>query len=153
MTHIDSAIGKVAFALGKGVIAGLAGTLAITVSQMIEMKITGREPSDSPARAVDKVLHVKASDEEHKDQFVQQVHWTYGTLWGLGRAVMDLAGLKGIGATALHYGAVWATEMIMLPSIDVSSPPTEWKPKELAIDGTHHLVYGAVAGLVYDAID
>lgn len=153
MKTIHSVAGKIAFALGKGVIAGLAGTAAISVSQMIEMKITGRKPSDTPAKAVNKVLNVKATDEQHKEEFVEEVHWTYGTLWGLARSVLDLVGVKGIAATAVHYGAVWGTEMVMLPSLDVAEPVTKWGGKAIAKDGLNHLVYAVAAGLVYDAID
>lgn len=153
MSSTHSVAGKIALALGKGIIAGLAGTAAITLSQMIEMKITKRESSDTPAKAVNKVLHVEATDEEHKSQFNQEVHWTYGTLWGLARGVLGLMGVKGLPATALHYGAVWGTEMVMLPSIDVAEPVTEWGGKAIAKDGMHHLVYAIVAGAVYDAID
>lgn len=143
---------ELAFALGKGIIAGLAGTAAISISQVIEMKITGRKPSDTPAKAVEKVLHVKAADEAHKDVFVQQVHWTYGTLWGVGRTALQVVGCSGAPATALHWGAVWATEMIMLPAIGVAAPVQKWGGAEVAKDGFHHLVYATVAGLVYDAL-
>lgn len=148
-----SLAGKIALALGKGIIAGLAGTAVISISQMIEMKITGREPSDTPAEAVNKVLNVEATDEEHKDQFVQEVHWTYGTLWGLGRSALDLAGVRGWAATTAHWGAVWGTEMVMLPSIDVAPPVKKWGGKAIAKDGMHHLFYAIAAGLVYDALD
>lgn len=153
MKRIHSKAGKVAFALGKGVIAGLAGTAAITIAQMIEMKISGRKPSDTPAKAVNKVLNVEATDEQHKEEFVNEVHWTYGTLWGLARSVLDLAGVKGLPATATHYGAVWGTEMVMLPSINVAEPVTKWSGKAITKDGLNHLVYAVAAGLVYDAID
>lgn len=148
-----SIAGKIALALGKSLIAGLAGTAAISISQLIEMKLTGRKASDSPAKAVNKVLHVQATSEDYKPQFVQEVHWTYGTAWGLARGLMGMAGLKGLPATAIHYAAIWGTEMTMLPSIDVAPPVTEWGGKEIATDGMHHLVYAVVAGLVYDAID
>ncbi len=153
MSRIHSLAGKVAFALGKGIIAGIAGTAVITLSQMIEMKITGRKPSDAPAKAVNKVLHVKAVNKDYRPTFVQEVHWTYGTLWGLARTVMGLAGMKGVPAMAAHYAAVWGTEMVMLPSINVAPPIKEWGGKAIAKDGMHHLVYAVAAGLVYDAID
>lgn len=153
MENHHSVAGKIALALGKGILAGLAGTVAITVSQMIEMKLTRREPSDAPAEAVEKVLHVEATDEEHQDQFVQQVHFTYGTSWGVARGLLDLAGVKGLPATATHYAAVWGTALAMLPSLHVAPPVKKWGAGEIAKDGFHHLVYAAVAGAVYDAID
>lgn len=153
MKNNHSTTGKIAFALGKGIIAGLAGTVAITIAQLIEMKITGREGSDAPAKAVNKVLDVEATDKEHKEQFLQQVHLTYGTLWGIARGVFDLCGLKGIPATTAHMAALWGTELVMLPAIDVAPPVKEWGGKEIAKDGLFHSIYAVTAGVVYDAID
>jgi hypothetical protein len=41
-TGFFASLAKVSGVLGKGLIAGFAGTAAITLSQMIEMQITGR---------------------------------------------------------------------------------------------------------------
>lgn len=153
MKNDHSITGKIALAIGKGIISGVAGTAAMTLSQMLEMRATGRKPSEAPADAVNKVLKVKATDQEHRSQFVQEIHWTYGTLWGLARGVLDLAGVKGLPATMAHYGAVWGAEMVMLPAIDVAPPVKKWGAKEVAKDGLHHLIYASVAGLVYDAIE
>lgn len=153
MSTKHSIAGDIALALGKGIIAGLAGTVAITVSQMIEMKLTGREPSDTPADAVEKVLDIEPTTEEKKEKLVQEVHWTYGIMWGLGRSVIDLIGIKGIPAMLTHFGALWGTAMVMLPSIEEAPPVTEWGAKEIAKDGLHHLVYAVAAGAAYDAID
>ena len=145
--------GSFGAALGRGIIAGLAGTAAITVSQMIEMKITGRKPSTAPADAASKVLDIKPSTNDDKQQFSQEVHWTYGTSWGIARALIASTGLEGIPASLLHFGAIWGTAMIIEPKLGVAPPVTEWEPKTIAIDALHHAVYAAVAGLVYDAID
>ncbi len=72
---------EIATAMGKGLMAGAAGTLAITLSQMIEMKITERRPSTAPADAAEKVLDVKPATEGDKQKFSQEVHWAYGTTW------------------------------------------------------------------------
>jgi hypothetical protein len=65
---------EIAGAIGKGLMAGAAGTLAITLAQMIEMKITKRKPSAAPAEAAEKVLKVKPETEEVKQKFSQQIH-------------------------------------------------------------------------------
>jgi hypothetical protein len=145
--------GKIAMALGKGIIAGLAGTAAMSLCQRVEMTISKREPSQTPAKAVGKVLHLKTTEEGNQEQFVNQIHWTYGTLWGLARTVLDLACIKGWQATLLHYETVWGTSLLMLPTIKVTPPVKEWGAKEIATDALHHLVYSVVTGLVYDAIE
>src|SRR5437016_3963819 len=107
-------LGKIASEIGKGLMAGAAGKLAITLYQMIEMKITKREPSKAPAKAAEKVLDILPEDEK---KFSQEVHWTYGTSWGVTRGILSLLGLKGLPATALHFGTIYSTALIMPPSL------------------------------------
>lgn len=146
------AIGLVGAAIGKGLIAGFAGTIAITLSQMIEMKITGRKPSDAPAKAVKKTLHIEAEPGK-KEQLSTEVHWVYGTAWGAFRGLLGLTGLNGIAATTAHFAAVWGTAIAIEPALNLAPPITEWESKDIAVDVFHHAVYAAVTGLVYEAID
>lgn len=150
---ISSAVGTLGNAIGKGIIAGLAGTAAITIGQMIEMKITRRKPSDVPAKAVTKVLDIKPKNPQDKSKFNNEIHWVYGTLWGVARGMLSLMGVRKASASLAHFGAVWATELIMLPSLKVVPPVKKWGAGEVAKDAFHHIVYAVVAGLVFDAID
>lgn len=148
----DNPLKEVGTALGVGLIAGLVGTAAITVSQMIEMKITKRKGSDSPTKAVAKVLDLKPVNKEKKPKAIQEIHWTYGTSWGMIRGILGLTGLGAVPATLAHFAGVWGTELVMLPSLGVAPPVTEEAPESIAIDGMHHAVYAATVGLVYEAI-
>lgn len=145
--------GALGGAIGKGLIAGLAGTAAITLSQIIEMKITGREASNAPAEAASKVLDVEAVNEKKEDKFTKEVHWAYGTTWGIGRGLMALCGIRGWAGTALHFAAITGAAMTLQPKLGVAPPPTEWEPETIAVSSLHHAVYAIVAGFVYDAID
>lgn len=144
---------KAATAIGIGLLAGLAGTAAITLSQAIEMKLTKRPPSTAPVDAASKVLDIEATGREEKQKVSQEIHWAYGTAWGATRGVIALAGLKGWPATLAHFVAIWGTAQVMLPSLNVSPPITDEEPKAIGIDVLHHAVYAVAAGLVYDAID
>ncbi len=144
---------ELAGALGKGLMAGAAGTLAITLSQMIEMKITKRKPSTEPADAAQKVLEVKPETEENKQQFSQQIHWAYGTSWGVPRGLLSLMGLKGLPATAIHFATVYSTALIMPVELKVAPPLKEWTAKQFVMHAFHHAVYAVAAGLVFDAIN
>ena len=148
----ENPVRELSLALGAGVLAGIAGTAAITISQLIEMRITKRKPSTAPVRAVSKVLKLKPTRKDKKETVSQEIHWTYGTSWGIPRGILALAGVQGWPATLLHFAAIWTTELTMLPSLDVAPPVTEEEPKAIAIDAFHHAVYSAAAGLVYDAI-
>ena len=169
-------LSKAGGALGKGLIAGFAGTVAITLSQMIEMQITKREMSNAPVTVGGKTLGVeprgKAEQEKEKGQseedeaseevqqkveanegkFAQIMHFSYGTGWGVFRGALDLAGLRGPLADLAHFGAIWGTAQVMLPAAAGSPPITEWSPKRIAIDVMHHAVYACAVGLTYDAM-
>jgi hypothetical protein len=168
-----SSLAKAGDILGKGLIAGLIGTVAMTISQLIEMKITKRGESSSTVKVGGQVLGVepkgladqekekqsgKASEsikekvEANEQKFGQLMHFGYGTGWGVARSVLDLTGIRGWPATTIHFGAIWGTALVMLPSTGASEPITKWSPKEITIDIIHHAVYAIVVGCVYDGM-
>ncbi|SDD21812.1 hypothetical protein SAMN05216464_10199 [Mucilaginibacter pineti] len=151
--HENNALGALGGAIGKGLLAGLAATAAMTLSQIIEMKITKREPSEATLKVAGEAAGFKPASKEEKPKLSQEIHWAYGTVWGISRGLISLTGLKGLPATLLHFGAVWGTSMVMLPKFNAAPPITEEEPKAIAIDGFHHAVYAVTAGLVFDALD
>jgi hypothetical protein len=151
--HQDNTIGALGSAIGRGLLAGLAATAAMTLSQMIEMKITKREASDAPVKVAGDTVGFKPASPQEKEKLSQEVHWSYGTAWGVARGLIGLTGLKGLPATLVHFGAVWGTALVMLPKHDAPKPITEQKPQDIAIDALHHAVYAITTGLVYDALD
>jgi hypothetical protein len=151
-SHESTVLGQLGAAIGKGLIAGFAGTIAITISQMIEMRITKRKASNAPAKAVEKTLHIEATPG-NKEEFSNEVHWVYGTSWGVMRGLLSMAGIRGFAATSLHLASIWGTAVNIQPKLDIAPPLSEWEPKDIAIDILHHSVYAIVAGLVFDAMD
>jgi hypothetical protein len=149
----ENALGQLGGALGKGLLAGLAGTAAITLSQMIEMKITGREPSEAPVKVAEQVTDVKPVNEEAKQKVSHEIHWAYGTAWGMARGIISLTGLRGLPAAAVHFAVVWGTSFIMLPKFNAAPPVTREDAKTIAIDGLHHAVYATAAGLAFEALE
>lgn len=146
-------IAKLPSALGKGLIAGFAGTVAMTVSSTIEMKVRGRKGSSTPVDAASKVMGVTPVGEEEKRRFGTLVHMGYGTALGVPRGLLGMTGLPWPAATAVHYGAVWGAEAAMLPKLRVTPPVTQWGGREIAIDLWHHAVYALGAGVAYLLLD
>ena len=144
-------LGDVAAAVGKGLFAGVAGTAAMTASSTLEAKLRGRGASLTPAQVAQKVLGVEPIDEDSEAWFSNLVHWGYGTIWGGARGLLAAAGLSGQTATAAHLGAVWGSEQIMLPALEVTHPLAEWGMEEISIDALYHLVYAT--GLAYSYLD
>jgi hypothetical protein len=150
--EIAHGTGGVASALGRGFAAGLAGTAAMTAVQKIEMEISNREASSAPAEAVEKVLDVEPETETEaaEERLAQLTHWAYGGAWGAFRGLLDVAGLRGPAATAVHFAAVWGGAMVMLPRLGLAPPVKEWGGKQIAKDALFHAVYAVAAGQAYD---
>jgi hypothetical protein len=142
----------VALDIGKGLLAGLVGTVAITISQTIEMKLSGRAPSSTPADAAGKVLGVQPRNPEGKARFANIVHWGYGTSWGLFRALLGGARRDRPWAPAAHLAAVQTAAMLMLPGLHVAPPVRQWGAPAIGKEILHHAVYAAAADATYRAL-
>lgn len=145
-------IATLAGGIGIGIVAGLVGTAVMTAAQMIEMQISGRKPSDTPYRAVKKTFGIEAQSDEDKELITNVTHIAYGTTWGIPRGLMAVFGATGAAGTTAHFGAVWGTELGLLPAMDVMEPVTTWKPKAIAEDAMFHSVYAIAAGVAADAL-
>ncbi len=148
-----AAAGRVAAALGKGLVAGLAGTAVLTALQKLEMTQTGKEGSDTPAEAVEKVLGIRFADDASRKRASKLTHWTYGTALGGVRGLLGAAGLGNVSGTAVHFGVVWGGEAAGLPALDLAPPPTDWGPEQVAKDAGYHGVYALAVGAVYAWLD
>jgi hypothetical protein len=146
-------IGSLADAVGKGLVAGFAGTAAMTVSSTLEAKLRGRAPSSAPARATAKVLGIKEfNDAVAAARFNDLSHWGYGTSWGVLRGLLGAAGMSGKAAAATHGAAIYGAAQVTLPALEVAPPSVFWGGQEIAIDAFHHAVYAAATGLAYELI-
>ena len=150
---LSKGVGRFGSALGKGLIDGLVGTAAITLSQAIERKITGKPTNFAPGDAASKALDIEASKMEARKKFSDEVNWVYGTSWGSARGMLSLFGLKGLPATAIHWAAIFYTAITIEPDFEVAPPISEWSKRDIAIFALHHVIYAATAGFVFDAIN
>jgi hypothetical protein len=148
----QNAFASLGTAIGVGLIAGLAGTIAMTLCQMAEMKVTGRKPSSTPANAVREVMDVEPVSEGKSEEVSNEIHLGYGTSLGMIRGILGLAGLTGMVANSLHFLIVWGGKIFMLPSLRVAAPITHENAKTITADVVHHLVYVTTVGCLYDAI-
>ena len=145
---------SIARTVGRGVAAGLLGTAAMTVSSTIEQKLRRRPASTAPADAAAKVLGIREfTDDDARSRFSNLVHWGYGTGWGVARGLLGATGMSPARATATHLAAVWGSEQVMLPALQVAPPVTTWGKQEVAIDGFHHAVYALSTGIAYELLE
>ena len=143
----------VASSIGRGLLAGFAGTAAMTISSTLEARLRGRTPSTAPARATAKVLGISGfEDGVAQARFNDLAHWGYGTGWGVIRGLLAAAGLSHRKATAAHGAAVWGSAQVTLPALDIAPPAIFWPKEEVAIDALHHTVYALATGIAYELL-
>ena len=150
MRTLDTLAGSI----GRGLLAGFAGTAAMTVSSTAEARLRRRAPSTAPARATAKVLGIKEFDGPvAQARWNDLSHWGYGTGWGVVRGLLSMAGLSPRAATAAHGAAIYGAAQVTLPALEVAPPSVFWGPEEIAIDAFHHAVYATATGLAYALIE
>ncbi len=145
-------IATLASAIGKGLVAGAAGTATMTVSSTLEAKLRGREFSTAPAQAAKKLLGIKEFESDAAEaRFSNLVHWAYGTGWGVARGVLGEL-LPPRRAAVGHFASVWGSALVMLPALGVAPPAWKWGAEEVAIDVFHHAVYATVTGIAFERL-
>jgi hypothetical protein len=150
MTRLDTLAGSI----GRGLLAGAAGTAAMTISSSAEARLRRRAPSTAPARATAKLLGIKEFDSPlAQARWNDLSHWGYGTGWGVVRGLLAAAGLSPRAATAAHGAAIYGAAQVTLPALEIVPPSVFWGAKEVAIDAWHHAVYATATGLAYTLID
>lgn len=147
------AAGRIAAALGKGLVAGVVGTAAMTAAQAFEMRITGRQGSDVPAQAVETVAGVEPTDEASEARLNVAAHWGYGTALGALRGVLGLTRLSAPSATGVHFAVIYGLQQAMLPALGVAEPTWRYGRQAVAMDVGFHAVYAAAAGTAYAWLD
>jgi hypothetical protein len=139
--------------LTKGMLAGVAGTMAMTVSERLEMALSGRQPSTVPGQVGAHLLPAKdptsATDVERLNS---SVHWAHGISMGALRGALDQAGLRGAKASAAHFALLWGGDAALYRGLGIAGVPWQWDGDELATDLLHKAVYAVVTGAVYDAM-
>lgn len=146
-------LARLSTSVGRGLVSGAAGTVVITAITMAEGKLRGKEDSTAPADAMGKVLEVEPSTEAGEQKLSNAAHWAYGTAWGAARGVLGSLGLRGAPATLVHFAMVWGSALVMLPSLDIAPPASQWGGKELSLDAFRHFAYSASVSLAYEAMD
>jgi hypothetical protein len=150
----------------RGIVAGVAGTAAMTAYQLAVAKARGKPlatpvphrwaDAPAPAQAAKKIADAvgqgRRFTREDVPLLTNAMHWLYGVGWG---AVYGLVphGLDP-AAEGVAFGAgVWAASYAELVPIGVYKPPWEYPAKEVALDLSHHLVYGLGVAGAYAVID
>lgn len=143
---------SLASALGRGVIAGLAGTAVMTAFQKaVEMPLTQRADSYAPADFAERVTPIRAGGGEARRNLNYATHFGLSTLWGGAYGMAAFAGLKGARAVAAVFATVYTGDLVLNTALGLYRP-WDWSRQDWAIDIVDKLVQAAATGVIYEVI-
>jgi hypothetical protein len=125
----------------------------LTLSERLEMAITGREGSQVPGEVGAHLLPGKDPDAPSDvERLNTPVHWAHGIAMGGLRGLLDVGGVRGTAATAAHFALFWGSDAMLYRALGVADVPWRWSGDELASDVLHKGVYAVATGAVYEAL-
>lgn len=136
----------------KGLAAGAVGTAAMTLSEKLEQKRTGRPDSLVTAQVGAHIATPPLETGADAARLGQTVHWLHGVTWGALRGLLALTPLSILSASAVHYVALWTSDVGLYRVLKIEPLPHKWENQALAIDLFHKFVLSAVTSVVFLAL-
>lgn len=146
---IAAAVGRASW---EGMLAGLVGAAAMTLTEKVEQRLTGRPDSYVPAVTLGRLLGISDERSEHSSTLNLAMHFGQGALVGIWRAVMAEGGLRGPLASTAFTGFRLTNDQTLENLTGSGAPPATWPRKELAVDVLHKAVYAFTTGVVADRL-
>lgn len=132
----------------RGALAGIAGAVALAVSDALERALLGREPVYVPARVAAR-LSARVPGAPRRGLALR---FPYAALLGAGYgATRGLLPGSSARAGARLGVAVWALELLLLPATGATPPVRAWPRGEPGLLFLHTLVFGLVTAAAFEA--
>ena len=136
--------------LGRGALAGLAGTAVMTAFQrFVEMPLTGRGDSDAPARFAERVLPLRPTTTAGRRRLNSGTHVALGSLWGVAYGAAAARGLRGQRAVGTVFALVYTGDVLLNTALGLYRPTT-WTAQDWTVDVVDKLVLAQATGAVFD---
>jgi hypothetical protein len=135
-----------------GIVAGVAGTVAMTLSEKIEQALTGRPSSYIPAHTVERLLGLPAKPDDQRTWMNWAAHWGLGVVPAALRGIMAEGGMRGPLSSTMFFVTRMATDETAENVAGTGKPPWSWSAPLATVDVLHKAVYAYVTGAVADAL-
>ncbi len=136
----------------RGLVAGLAGTAAMTAAEKLEQMLTRRPNSFVPAHTLERLLRLPSKPDEERLWMNWAMHWGQGMLLGAVRGLMAERGLRGPVGSFMFMNLRLVNDQTLENATGVGVPPWTWPVDEQVIDLLHKAVYAFVTGEVADRL-
>ncbi len=130
----------------------LAGSIALTISESLEMKVTKRPPSDVPGQVGSKVAGIQPKSEQEMKRLSGWVHWIHGISLGVVYGLLSLLGLNTVATIVLFFALIWGGDVLLYKALGIAAFPWRWKANEIMPDLFNKGVYAIVTGITFTLI-
>ncbi len=142
----------------RSVIAGAAGTAALSLAYGLERRARPRErgPLDYddslvPGQIVATILHLPSVSNREEADLGALLRWSYGSMFGLWHGLLRRR-CEEPGATGVFAGTLIAATLTMFPLLGHTPPVWRWPREYLLTSLATHAIYAAVVGTVDDRL-
>jgi hypothetical protein len=138
----------------RAVIAGSAGTAALTLSYAAERRLRPRhagpldyDDSLVPGQIVASIMHLPHVTAREDNELGLALRWGYGSAFGLWHGLLRRR-LGEPRASVLFGGTLMSATLTLFPLLGRTPPPWRWPPDVVATAfGTHAAYVAAVAAV------
>ncbi|SEK66549.1 hypothetical protein SAMN04515665_10461 [Blastococcus sp. DSM 46786] len=139
-------------AIGRGVLAGLGGTVVMTAFQkLVEMPLTQRSESYAPADFAQKVTPADPRTPQGRRRLNYATHFSLGMMWGTAYGIAAWKGLRGQRAVNTVFATVYTGDVLLNTALGLYHP-TRWSARDWAVDVADKYVQAQGTGLVFDRV-
>ncbi len=143
----------------RSVLAGTAGTAALTLSYKLEhrlRRVGSEHPLDYddslvPGQIVASIMHLPHVTAREENELGLVLRWSYGSAFGLWHGVLRRRLGEPI-ASAAFFGTLISATLSMFPLLGRTPPPWRWPPDVLATAIATHLAYVLAVASVDDQL-
>ena len=108
--------------LGRGALAGVAGSVVMTAFQkLVEMPISEREDGYAPAELAQRLLPIRPQTAAGRWWSNYCTHTALGAMWGAAYGVAAHQGLRGARGAAATFAAIYSQDLVMIQALGPAS--------------------------------
>ncbi len=137
--------------IGQGAKAGLAGAVVMSISTNLEMRLSGRDASDAPAKALERMAGIDLDNRRAEQALVTAAHVATSVSLGVVAAVLRRR-LRPDLAVALLFGVSLIPELVLVPALGAADPPWRWSKRGTGQAVLHHAVYAVATAAALEHI-
>lgn len=141
----------------RSILAGAAGTAALTVAYAAERRVRHRhraldyDDSLVPGEIVASIMHLPHVTAREERDLGLALRWSYGSAFGIWHGVLR-RWIAEPWASAIFGGTLLCATFSLFPLLGRTPPPWRWPPDVMATSVGTHVAYVAAVAAVDDAL-